>query len=1116
MDDSQLPSPADDDEQNARNSQSGPPGDKPDDSNADGAFLREFQRSYERRKELPQVSPSVSFFDRLKGLARIGLGRAREESVDKSQLETPEPVPLQDSIEWLVQSGPPYSRFGRFNLVKLLGTGTSAYVFLAVERESSGVVALKVGRSKVMSYPPARARFERESQLAQKLDHPHIVKVLECGVAEKHCYMTMEYCDGVNLATWLAQHPGDLTYDQIALIVLRLAQAVEHAQTFGIVHRDIKPENVLLNFTQPTEGLPFCPKLADFGIATEFGEGTFSGSTASLKGTPEFMAPEQISQRSRDLTTATDVYGLGALFYYLLTGEPPTGKADIRSTLLRSLLGDVPAVREKNPQVPKLLGEICDSCLRHRPSLRCASASVLVEDLSRYLERQKPKWRMSRMGARVLRKFASRQVSLIAPLLLVVVAVVAGLGWWRTSSEVRRLQEDLQQAREEIRIAPKLAQESQAKFEAFELAARKRAYEQDFVLIRHDLAAQQYLPAERRLVAQSDFAKSFQLGGLEWPLAARRLQAPHFNELVSSKSPQHFVTVDPTGKYFAIGGADDAIRVYSATNYELLWETKCGQIEVNGAAFAKNSHRIATVGDDGTVRLWDWREGKLSARFELFKLEQCHHVVFVENDSLLACAGKRSNLKLIDAQTGAQRAELPHVGEVMSLITRDTGRQVLVAGSGPIQLWDVASKSLVRSFAGHTDRVAAIALTQNGRRLVSVGRDSMIAVWDVETGAIQAKLTTSKRPHSLALNSNDEAFVVGTEDGSLLSYRLRPSSESAIETIVELPPRMKVHRDQVDGLGFAADGQSLITASRDCTAGVFEAFLYDNPWNAATTPSSEPIGQLRASRTSDVVCLQRDHNVELWNSRTQKLERRLDLPAKLATNQQLVAGDVSEANYVAVTDRGTVLSWNMDDGRVVGEWSLPVAANAKLTVNAQLMVLNMADERAALVDAKTGQTRQSWNRTDCRNIFWSANGKQFAKLDAQTIQVHEWPSCDLVRTIRCDGAGVSAVQFSPNGAELAVASDRLRLYRLKDNVPPTESDVDTFGLRELWYSPTGDRLLSSDKSAILRVWHAQTANLLLEHPTRVKCEQFVPTSSGRFLVYVDREANKLRRIGPLQ
>ncbi len=677
MEDSKTPLPPDD-ASNARYSSANTSRKEINDSNADGAFLREFQLSYERRKELPEVSPSVSFLDRLKGLARIGLGRKRDNSADVPKFDETEPVPLQDSIEWIVQSGPPYSRLGRFNLVKLLGTGTSSYVFLAVDRESSGAVALKVGRSKVMNYPPARARFERESRLAQKLDHPHIIKVLDCGVVEKHCYLTMEYCDGVNLATWLNQHPRELKYDQIALLMLRMAQAVEHAQTFGIVHRDIKPENVLLNFTQPSDGLPFCPKLSDFGIATEFGEASFSASIGSLKGTPEFMAPEQISQRSRDLTTATDVYGLGALFYFLLVGEPPNGTAGIRSSLLRSLLGDVPAVCEKNPHVPRLLGEICDSCLRHRPTLRCASASALVEDLSRYIERRSPKWRLSRLGSRVLRKFASQHVGLIAPLLLIATTIVAGVGWWRTSNDLRRLSADLKHAQDEIRHAPQLALESQAKFAAFELATRKQAYEHEFMLMRHDLAAQQYLTAERRLVSQSEFAKRFHLSGIEWQLASRRLQAPAFNALISGKASQHFVTTDPSGKYFAVGGADDKVRVYSATNFEMLWETKCEQIEVNGAAFAKNSNRLATVGDDGTVKLWDWREGKLAGRFEAFKVDQCHHVVFVENDTLLACAGKRSNLRLIDAQTGAQHAELPHVGEIMFVSTHDSGRQLLL------------------------------------------------------------------------------------------------------------------------------------------------------------------------------------------------------------------------------------------------------------------------------------------------------------------------------------------------------------------------------------------------------------------------------------------------------
>ena len=112
MEDSKTPLPPDD-ASNARYSSANTSRKEINDSNADGAFLREFQLSYERRKELPEVSPSVSFLDRLKGLARIGLGRKRDNSADVPKFDETEPVPLQDSIEWIVQSGPPYSQIGR-------------------------------------------------------------------------------------------------------------------------------------------------------------------------------------------------------------------------------------------------------------------------------------------------------------------------------------------------------------------------------------------------------------------------------------------------------------------------------------------------------------------------------------------------------------------------------------------------------------------------------------------------------------------------------------------------------------------------------------------------------------------------------------------------------------------------------------------------------------------------------------------------------------------------------------------------------------------------------------------------------------------------------------------
>lgn len=265
---------------------------------------------------------------------------------------------------------------------------------------------MKLPRSIRLVDPAARPRFFREAQALARLNHPHIVPVYEAGEHDGTCYLAVAYCNGPTLDAWRRQQEVPVNPLTAAQILLILAEAVEHAHQQGILHRDIKPTNVLLS-SVPSPGarltpdrtaansgsLDFslwAPKLTDFGLA-KMADDQRSSSTISgtVLGTPDYLSPEQAAGMVDKIGPPTDVYGLGAVLYELLTGQPPIHGASTADTLRRVLVDEPRSLRDLVPSVPRDLEAIAIKCLQKSTRLRYQSAFELHADLQRFLDGQK-------------------------------------------------------------------------------------------------------------------------------------------------------------------------------------------------------------------------------------------------------------------------------------------------------------------------------------------------------------------------------------------------------------------------------------------------------------------------------------------------------------------------------------------------------------------------------------------------------------------------------------------------------------------------------------------------------------------------------------------------------
>ena len=265
--------------------------------------------------------------------------------------------------------------FGDYILLEELARGGMGIVYRARHKELNRIVAIKMIISGEYSSDLDVQRFQLEAKAAAQLDHPGIVPIYEINSHQGKPYFAMKLVEGGSLAENRKRFEDDPR--KTAQLVASAARAVHHAHQRGILHRDIKPANILLDEDDQ-------PLLTDLGLAKlSTGESNLT-QTGAVLGTPSYMPPEQ-AKSSESITTAADIYSLGAILYELLTGKPPHRGSTAMETMLQVIGDPVVPVREVNSQVDRNLELICMKCLQKDPDSRYGSADDVADDLESWL-----------------------------------------------------------------------------------------------------------------------------------------------------------------------------------------------------------------------------------------------------------------------------------------------------------------------------------------------------------------------------------------------------------------------------------------------------------------------------------------------------------------------------------------------------------------------------------------------------------------------------------------------------------------------------------------------------------------------------------------------------------
>ncbi|MEZ6057199.1 MAG: protein kinase [Planctomycetaceae bacterium] len=1106
-----------------------------------------------RRGEVPRPDEYVERFPQQRGvIAGVFSGASRTQCRDdrtilnNSRIESPVEAPLE---------------LENFRLIKLLGSGGMGVVWLAEQdKPVKRRVALKLIKSEVPS-KDVMVRFEAEKQALAMMDHPNIARVLDAGTTDDgRPYFVMELVEGVPITQYCDDNK--LSVDERLKLFVPVCKAVQHAHQKGIVHRDLKPSNVLVTVV---DGQPV-PKVIDFGLAKAveqnlmLSDATLQTEFGKVVGTVQYMSPEQAELRgseSEDIDTRTDVYSLGVMLYELLTGTTPLDKGTLGQNALLKVLQ---IIREDAPPRPSsrlssasyeansavsdlrnvhparlqqiLRGEldwVVMKALEKDRARRYQTANDLAQELTNYLTgvavaaRPPSAWYQ-------LQKFANRNRVLVAAVLAVSVALVAGIVG--TTYGLLRANEKASEA--EIERGKALGNEHLANLEK----DKARSNEQRAIANeKRAVAAELHAEAESQRARDSEASAKFQLAvarweagrardardllqeippeyrdNFEWRFCRRQFEGSDFTCYGHSQVVRR-VAYSPNGTEVATASMDSTIKLWDARTGAEIKTLRGQEGAVHQVVFSPDGTHIASSGSDRTIRIWDIRTGEITT-----KLEGHEHyiltIAFTSDGTQLLSASDKATIRRWDAASGQEmsKAEIrqnptggafsPDGSRFLSfnnsgLILWDTaigreirrqantrpypisavfsadGRHVAVACHDTVTLWDSELTHSLWTGDGKAGWIRGLDFSPDGTRLATSGGDRKAHIWDVETGVE----TMTFVGHSDAVN--DVAF---SPDGARLATvsfgdALRLWDVRTGANVVSVRP----HGSIVNGIVLSQDGNRLVSGGFDRKLKMTDvhtgAEIYSvNGHFNGSAPGSHTVAW---SPDEAYIAFGADDNtVKLIDARTGAELKSL---AGHESNVCTVAFSPDSQRVISGSFDHTIRVWDVAAGQevmtLIGHTGRVNCV--AISPDGTHIVSACEDRTIRFWDAQSGKELMSLvgHEVNVVDIAFSPDGSQIATSSSDhTIRI--WDALTGASISRLNGheAGVTGIAYSPDGSRIASTGfdRRLKLWDVPNGREIFTIHQGQYGAHGLTFSPDGTRIAAGMENGAIMFFDAPT------------------------------------------
>jgi WD40 repeat protein len=965
----------------------------------------------------------------------------------------------------------PGTAIGPYKLLQQIGEGGMGVVFMAEQTEPiQRTVALKIIKLG-MDTRQVIARFEAERQAVAMMDHPNIAKMLDAGTTDSgRPYFVMELVKGVPITKYCDDK--HLQLRARLELLLPVCQAVQHAHQKGLIHRDIKPTNVLVAEYDDHA----VPKVIDFGVAkataqrltdrtmfTEFGQ---------VLGTFEYMSPEQAKFNQLDIDTRSDIYSLGVLLYELLTGSTPFARKRLNEAAFDEMLriireeeppkpstrlittDQLPGVAANRGLEPKKLsglvkGEldwVVMKALEKNRNRRYETANSFAADIHRYLNDEAvqacPPSTIYRF-----RKFARRNTAALvmatfvgSAILLTVAGLVVSL---------------LLIAREQRTTASALLATTLAKSDLQEALERERrdSYLHRIALSQRELSVNNLKGALQFLGECPEDLRQW-----EWYYLMRLCRVEPV--ILRDKTEVSGLAFSRDGERLASAGDDGDVKIWNSKTGKVIQtipkaHTGSGAQPgfVSSAAFHPDGKHLASTGGDQQVKVWDLTAGLpvFAGPFGVVNNNGAAYTVAFSPDGRRLAAGSDGAVKVWDWRNDLLLHTLPgHEKRQISVAFSRDGRRLASGGwGGSIQLWDVeAEGEPLRSFTESRktrEVVSALAFSPDGRWLATARYGRRVDVWDTTTGGLLHKLPHSGLVLCVAFSPDGLRLASAGEDRTVHIWDAMTGRELLA---------LRGHTDQCGCVAFSPDGRRLASASKDGTIRLWDATPledherqeilnfteHDNEiWSLAVSPDGQKIAS--AGHTTPA---------KVWDSRT-----------------KLVSAEFSGETRVVFC-----VAWHPDGQRIASAgWD-----GESFTVK--------------VWEAQTGQKVNFTLPGGMKEFFavaFSPDGRYLVTGSAnKTVQVWDARTGDHVGTLGAHERQIRGVVFSRDGRRLASLSvdgvvklwDATRLDEQQEGRLLTDRARSPATGRHMDFSPDGRRLATGAENDTLKIWDVQTGQLL--------------------------------------